>query len=58
MLRKIKKVLGDSNIFVKQAAEVGYQDFQSEILALMNNVRNAVLNLFTQWFRGMSFELV
>ncbi|KAE8892447.1 hypothetical protein PF010_g7176 [Phytophthora fragariae] len=58
MLRRIKAVLGHSDIFSKQAALVGSQEFQREVLELVNNVRKAVLHLFTQRFRGMSFDLV
>ncbi|EGZ09375.1 hypothetical protein PHYSODRAFT_564085 [Phytophthora sojae] len=58
MLRRIKAVLGDSDIFSKQAALVGRQEFQREVLELVKNVRKAVLHLFTQRFRGMSFDLV
>ncbi|KAE8892708.1 hypothetical protein PF003_g23246 [Phytophthora fragariae] len=58
MLRRIKKVLGDANIFAKQAVLAGRQDFQAETLALMQKVRDAILELFKQRFTGMSFDLV
>ncbi|GMF15051.1 unnamed protein product [Phytophthora fragariaefolia] len=58
MLRRIKKVLGDPAIFVKQAALVGRQEFQAYVLHVVHQAREAILEHFKQRFSGMDFDFV
>lgn len=58
MLRRIKKVLQDSSIFTKHAALAGRQEFQADMLSLMQKERQAILDLFNSRFTGMDFDLV
>jgi hypothetical protein len=58
MLRRVKKVLRDPAIFSKQAALIGRQEFQADVLNMMHQTRRAILELFKQRFSGMDFDLV
>lgn len=51
-------MLGNANSFARQAIVVERQEYQAEILTLMNHARSAILALFTGRFRWMRFQLV